>query len=335
MTSKSILYKAVEQGIISADQAESLFQFIQTHDEELIEDSNKHSNQKPLKHIRSTGDIFISLGIVLLAVVFANFRLNDFFMLIPIVLFIGLAEWLVRSRRMVLPGIFIFLATCFFAYQAILPEQETLSVLGLVTLSLLSLIFYLRYQMPFCLFVLTMSSIAAIVLHFNISLLDSPFILVGFGAIIFCAAFWFDTQDIQRKSYISDNAFWLYFVASPFIVHGTMFGVLTGINAQFTWFNFELFVLVFILLFFALSLIIDRRVILVSTQLYFLYSLFQLFQSEPSTSQNMFLYALVAFALVIIYFGSYWYKTRNALFGFMSKSRFGRVLRPFDLADID
>ena len=62
MISKAILQKAAEQNIIDSQQVEPLYQFIQDQPADIPSDNR----EEPLKFIRSFGDVFIALGVILL-----------------------------------------------------------------------------------------------------------------------------------------------------------------------------------------------------------------------------------------------------------------------------
>ena len=221
MISKSTLQKAAEKNIITKEQVEPLFQFIQD-DKEIDSEGNQ---DKPLKFVRSFGDVFITFGVVLLVLAINMLQLSSYYFILPIVGFIGLAEWLVRIRRLVLPGMAILISILWFVVQA-LPSEEHISKLALFVVIITSLLFYLRYNMPFSLLPLTAGLVSLAVAFIGFDVLNNPLVFSGFGLIIFVVAFWFDSRDTQRITHLSDNAFWLYLIASPLMVHGVMIGLL-------------------------------------------------------------------------------------------------------------
>ena len=330
MISKNTLQKASEKNIINKDQIEPLYQFIKN------EQSNTSSENKeePLKFVRSFGDVFIALGVILLAVSINMTSLSGYYYLIPAAGFLIIAEWLVRIRRLALPGIVILLSILFFINKAFSFEQENATIIGLSIISLSSLLFYLRYKMPFSLLPLSASLVAITIILIGIDVLNSPVIFVVLGLVIFSIAMWFDCRDTKRISHLSDSAFWLHLLASPLIVHGAMVSMLTSDKTWVPSLSNDLLMILFFAGFFLTALFVDRRAMLVSTQIYAIYALTQLLQSDLVDSQNVTIYVLMALGLFVIFFGTYWYKTRRIVFGILSGSKISQYVPDFKIQDV-
>ncbi len=334
MVSKTTLQKASEQNIISADQIEPLYQFIKNAQTiSVTNDSQPKNKEEPLKFIRSFGDIFIALGVVLLAVSVNMTALSGYYFLLPAAGFIIIAEWLVRIRRLALPGIVILIAILFFINKAFSFEHEQATILGLGIISLSSLLFYLRYKMPFSLLPLAASIVAAIIMQIGVDVLKSPVIFVAMGLTIFSIAMWFDSKDTKRQSHLSDSAFWLHLLAAPLIVHGAMISLITSEQAWVQSFNNNLLMIVFFAGFFLTALFVDRRAMLVSTQMYAIYALTQLLQSDLIGKQNVMIYVLMALGMFVIFFGTYWYKTRKIIFGVLAGSKISKLVPDLRILD--
>lgn len=330
MISKAILQKAAQQKIIDAGQVDGLYQFIQ--DQALKETTNV--KDEPIKFIRGFGDVFITLGIILIVMAIKMADLSGYYYLLPVAGFVGLAEWLVRVRRLALPGIAILISILFFVNKAVPFGYGNEVIIGLAVLSATSLLFYLRYKMPFSLFPLAAGLVAMPIAQIGLGVLGNPVLFVGFGLIIFTIALWFDSQDTKRISHLSDNAFWLYILASPLIVHGVMISLFLSQNDWIQSLNKETLIIGFFAIFFLISLLIDRRAMLISTQLYIIYALTQLLQNSLDNSQNVMLYILIGLGLFVIYFGTYWYKTRKLIFGFMSGSVVSKYIPDLSIRDV-
>jgi len=330
MISKNTLQKASDKNIINKDQIEPLYKFIQD------EQSNTSSENKeePLKFIRSFGDVFIALGVILLAVSINMTSLSGYYYLIPAAGFLIIAEWLVRIRRLALPGIVILLSILFFINKAFSFEQENATIIGLSIISMSSLLFYLRYKMPFSLLPLSVSLVAITIIQIGIDVLNSPVIFVVLGLVIFSIAMWFDCRDTKRISHLSDSAFWLHLLASPLIVHGAMISMLSSDKIWVPSLNNDLLMIVFFAAFFLTALFVDRRAMLVSTQIYAIYALTQLLQSDLIDSQNVTIYVLMALAMFVIFFGTYWYKTRRIVFGVLSGSKISQYVPDLKIQDV-
>jgi len=328
MISKSTLQKASDEKIINQDQIEPLYQFIKN--EKLI----KANTEEPLKFIRSFGDVFIALGIILLVVSINMTSLTGLYFLIPAAGFIIIAEWLVRIRRLALPGIVILLSILFFINKAFAFDSGDATTFGLGIITLSSLLFYLRYKMPFSLLPLAASLVAITIIQIGMDVLDNPAIFVALGLITFCIAMWFDSRDTGRESHLSDSAFWLHLLAAPLIVHGAMLSLITSDNQLIHSFSNDVLMLLFFSVFFLTALFVDRRAMLVSTQLYAIYALTQLLQSDIIDSQNVMIYVLMALGLFVIFFGTYWYKTRRVIFGALADSKISKFVPNLHTRDV-
>jgi len=330
MITKPVLQKAVDKNIIETEQLEPLYQFLQNENAE----SEIDNQEEPLKFIRSFGDVFITLGVILLAMSINRINFTAYEAVVPVVGFIAVAEWLVRVRRLALPGIAILIAVLFFVNNAIPSEYDTSTISGLAILGLTSLLFYLRYKMPFSLLPLSACLIAIAIIQIGVDVLKTPIIFALFGLIVFVVAMWFDAQDTKRVSHMSDSAFWLHFLAAPLFVHGVMASMLISESSFFEIVNKEMMIFIFFACFFLLALLVDRRAMLISTQLYVIYALTQLFQDRISSTQDVMIYILMAIGLFVIYFGAYWYKTRQLIFGFMATSAIARYIPPLNSQDV-
>lgn len=344
MNIRSTLQKAVTENIISAAQVEPLYRFIQNQQadvsrnglsDDLSDDVSRTENtDRPLKFVRGFGDVFIALGIVLLVMAINLTDMPGYFYLVPAAGFVALAEWLVRGRRLVLPGMAILVSIIFFVSKSLSFDNENAMTLGFSALSLTSFLFYFRYKMPFSLLPLTFGLLAVVITQIGLDILEIPIVFVGFGVLIFCVALWFDSQDTERKSHLSDNAFWLYLLASPLMVHGVMISLLMNNEMRAGSMNVEILMIFFFVGFFLLSLLIDRRVMLISTQLYMIYALTQLLQQSAGNSQDVMIYILVGLGLFVIYFGAYWYKSRHIIFGFLSGGIISRYIPDLNIQDV-
>lgn len=329
MISKDTLHQAANHKIIEASQVDPLYQFIvqqNSPDEET-------DQEEPLKFIRSFGDIFISLGVILLVFAINMAGLSGYSYLIPAAGFVLVAEWLVRVRRLALPGIAILIAILYFVNKAIAFDHENATIFGIAVLSLTSLIFYLRHRMPFSLLPLAAGLVAIIIIQIGVDVLDHPIIFTGLGLLVFIVAMVFDSMDTKRLSHLSDSAFWLHLLAAPLIVHGAMVSMLLSDQPLIESINREMLIVIFFSGFFLLALLVDRRALLISTQLYVIYALTQLLQDQLNNTQNILMYVMMALGLFVIFFGTYWYLARRLIFGFLSETMISRYVPDFNQTD--
>ncbi len=329
MISRSTLQKAADKNIIEPHQVDALYDFLQQKDSS----TSHESNEEPLKFVRSFGDVFITLGIILLLLASNKLDISGYYYLLPAAGFVLLAEWLVKRRRLSLPGIAILIAILYFINRALSIEHPQATTITLGVLGVSSLLFYLRYRMPFSLLPLALSAVAIFVLQLGLDILQQPLILLVPGLILFSIAVAFDAQDSRRQTHLSDSAFWLHLVASPLIVHSVMVSILLNEQSWTHWLNKELLMVIFFLGFFLLALLLDRRAMLVSTQLYVIYALTQLLQNNLSPSENLMIYLLMLLGLFVIFFGTYWYKTRRLIFARLGNTAIARYLPDLQIQD--
>lgn len=328
MISKHRLQQAADKGIIENDQVEPLLKFILDQNT-----SESTLQEEPLKFIRSFGDVFIALGIGILAYAISMLGLSQYEYLIPVAGFILIAEWLVRVRKLALPGMVILISILFFVYRTINIDSEQSTIWTFVLIVATSLAFYIRYKMPFSLLPLAGALIAIAIVMIGAQVLSNPIIFSALGLAVFSVAMVFDSQDTKRQTHLSDSAFWLHLLASPLIVHGAMLSMLLGDHSWLQAIDKEIIIVIFFIGFLLLALLLDRRAMLISTQIYMIYALTQLVEGQFNNSQNLMIYSLMALGLVIIFFGTFWYKSRRFIFGFMSGSALSRYLPDLMLQD--
>ena len=333
MISRELLQAAVEKKIIRQEQIEPLLDFIRQRQSVAEEPVESDNHGEPLRFVRGFGDVFISLGIILLVIAINMLPLSGYLYFLPVAGFVIMAEWLFRVRRLSLPGIAILVSILYFVNKAIEFDHENATVIGLAILSGTSLLFYLRYKMPFSLLPVAAGAVAIAIVQIGTYLIEYPLIFSGLGLIVFIVAMGFDIRDTERKTHLSDSAFWLHLLAAPLMIHGLMISVLFS---QQQWLA-DMGHAVFIVLFFSgillIALLLDRRAMLVATQLYMVYAVTQLLQGQLGSTQNIIIYVLLILGFAIIFFGTYWYKTRRILYGFLSGTTISCFVPPFDQAD--
>ena len=187
--------------------------------------------------------------------------------------------------------------------------------------------------MPFSLLPLATGLVAIAIVEIGADLLDYPAIFSGLGLIIFIVAMQFDIRDTERKTYLSDSAFWLHLLAAPLIVHGLMISVLFSQQGWIADVNQAVLIVPFFGIILLIALLLDRRAMLVSTQLYMIYAVTQLLEGQLGSTQNIIIYVLLILGFVIIFFGTYWYKTRCLLYGFLSGTVISRFVPSLILND--
>jgi len=307
---RDTLLKAAEQGIISKQQAELLADFDATGIS-----SDSENSEEQLRFIRSFGDIFITLGIIFVSIATAQFEINGLYKIIPVVILVATTEWLVRRRRLALPGIALLIATLYYSSQFIGLSKPDFELSNIAIPTVVALLFYWRYRMPFTLLPIALGLLSMVTVLLDIDIKNAQLFIVIYGLMVFAVAMWFDSRDIKRQTRLSDAAFWLHLLAAPLVVHGVMVTLL--VETQSIPFR-ELLIIIFFSAFFLIALFVDRRAILVSSISYAIYAIVELARSNQIQIENITLLIFVGFGVFIIVFGVYWYKIRSFLFSNMS-----------------
>ena len=330
MITKSNLEKAAEKNIIQPEQIEPLYRFLH----EQSADSVSDNREEPLRFIRSFGDVFITMGVVFLMISINLTSVSGMYYLIPAAAFVLLAEWLVHVRRLALPGMAILLSILFFVFKAITSENETSTLLGFAIIAVTSLLFYFRYKMPFSHLPLAASLVAMFIIMLDVNALKNPIVFAVSGIVVFAVAMWFDSRDTERVSHLSDSAFWLHLLASPLLVHGLMLSMLTSEQTWLSVLNKEVIILCFFAVFFLTALFVDRRAMLISTQLYMIYAVTQILRDSSANTEDIVIFVLIALGMFVIYFGAYWYKSRRFVFSFLAGKAITRYVPDLNIQDV-
>lgn len=226
-----------------------------------------------------------------------------------------LAEFFVRKRRMALPAIVLliaFLGEIFafgYRFSHVLPGALCLFGAGL---------HWWRFRVP-----ITVAAGLLAVLYCLGSLVRMipgantypDLITLGGGAIAFCVALRWDASDPKRKTRRSDAAFWLHLLAAPFLVQPifSFLHLFTGVvtNTQ---------MLIVALLYAALaiiSLVIDRRALMVSALGYVFYTFSMFFAKQfGAFSLNAAMTAAIIGTLMLI-LSAYWRRSRAFVLRFV------------------
>jgi len=318
------LEAAAKQGIISRDQVEALLSFFASDTADATDSEHAHSEDK-MKFVRGFGDLFITLGIVFVAVACAQIDMITSLNIVPLLLLIAATEWLVRGRRLVLPGIALLISSLYFASRLVELSMADYSLFNLLFLTCLAGLFYWRYKIPFTLLPIALGLIGMISLTIEIELIHAQYIFTMYGLGVFVVAMWFDSRDIARNSRFSDSAFWLHLLAAPLVVHGVMVTLL----ASTAGLPKELLIIIFFIFFFLLALYVDRRALLVSSLSYAIYAVIALSKTNALAIENLTLLIFAAFGAFIIFFGTYWYKIRQLVFSNSSGFILSRYVPPF------
>ncbi len=215
-----------------------------------------------------------------------------------IVLAIVLSEWVTARLRLPLSSLIltlifavwagffcgVLLQTIYLMISSagiVILTEDSIFTFTLVTMlvgSVISLIaYYYRYRLPFVLLPLSGVAVASIWFLAEAVFAPSEFftrIIVGVcGVAVFIVAMNYDFKDPERKTRLSECAFWLHLVAAPMIVHS----VLSSSNNGTLSGGIVIGVIAILAI---IALIVDRRAMLVSSLIYLGYLLYSLVQSS-------------------------------------------------------
>jgi len=324
MYTDSDLEHAVEKGIFKASAVE-LFR------EDILKRSNKNfADEEDFKLVSSFNDIFVLIACALLLLSTAwvlNETSEVLSSLVVTATSWALAEFFVLKRKMALPGIALLLtfvggvfASIFFVFDNHY-SNETVFMLAALLSSLGAWLHWRRFKVP-----ITIAAGAAAAVIFVVSLLVSVFpvlkdgveILMFFGGlVVFYVAMRWDMADVKRVSGKSDVAFWLHLTAAPLIVHPVFFslGIFDGDQSALSL----AFVLILYLVLIVVSLVIDRRAFMVSSLVYVLTALVQLFKIYGLAGDS-FAYVGVVIGLSLLLLSGYWNKARAAVVSLLPAS---------------
>lgn len=243
------------------------------------------TSEEGLKLVKSFGDIYLAIGISIL-LISAAAALKDYSLILTASTITALswilAEIFVRKKRSALPAILLTLVFIFSFYplgfalfkSPMKPQNSEVPLLFLFTVFPLTFIasylHWLRFKIPIAvaLMVLTlMLFIFSLLLKISAGFwILAPFIFLLLGFTTLRLAVYFDLKDITRSNINSDIAFWLHLLAAPIIIHPS-FALLS--KTGFSFLNI-ICVSILLILISLLSIILNRKVFILSGLSYFI-----------------------------------------------------------------
>lgn len=316
MLDKDVLLRAVEHRIINRSQVDPLYHFLS--DEQAFEFEQQSHDEQP-RFVRSFGDIFVSIGLVLLAIATGILDLDARALLVPLGGFILLAEWLVRRKRLALPGVVLLFCLLYIDFRlfmasfGLLGADEPGEVAWVLAtlLSSFSILYYLRYRIPFAWLGIVAPPLGLAAWHLDA--LNHPVWFVVGGLLVFALAMSFDARDTERNTRYSDCGFWLHLLAAPMITHGSLFYVADYASTHQVVLN-GVMTLLFFTVFSLVALFVDRRALLVASVSYVIWGLIYLIRSSDLSADLSSALSLIIVGLLIVMLGAGWYTLRRMLF---------------------
>ena len=233
----------------------------------------------------------------------------------------GLAEVFVRRKRMALPAIGLllsFLGGLFAIPISLYDGAQSVHELQFIASGILTVagawLHWQRFRVP----VTVAAGMVSLFLGvFGVLLGQFPEIhfyyqpyLAGAGLITFALAMYWDAKDPKRQTRNADIAFWLHLLSAPLIVH-PIFSTL-GIFSGVTGYSTALIVLALYTLLALVSIIVDRRAIMVSALVYVVYAMSGLLENYGFVSYSMALTGIfIGGSLLLL--SAYWRQSRSFL----------------------
>lgn len=258
MIERADLQAAAEAGVIAPDRVEPLLAFLAARGAPQA----AVMGEEDLRFIRNFHDVFLAIGIVLLAAGLAGGIASAIEQappeLSPALILGGclgaaailwvLAEFFSRRRRLFLPSIALCVAIAMFVafvgawlgqgaqpiVDALRPDHEfrlmgpqAVLPFGLLAAGLAAGAFYARFRLPFALGL--SCALLAVLPAFTLALIApswTPYLTAPLallaGAALFALGVWFDVRDPERRTRLSDNGFWLHLAAAPLLLNGAL-----------------------------------------------------------------------------------------------------------------
>jgi hypothetical protein len=340
MPNSDELNAAVKAGVIARADADRLSVFLTQYrgasNAAAPRFAASDSDAESVRFIRGFHDIFLSIGVILLLLGIAystNILQDGFWFAATAIAAWVLAEYFARIKRLTLPSIVLSIAFGIaggFAINVLAhviggitpPENagdtdfyRTEQLLGALSGLAASVLFYLRFRLPFTLaqIVVTGAFVVAALLYLDApdqaSVYESPVFLV-MGVLVFLAAVHFDLRDPDRKTILADNAFWLHLTAAPLIVHIGV-GFVWGSSVSSLTVQDALTIMALIAAVAFIALLIDRRAMLVAGLFYFGAALFTLIRNTAIEEGSVFAITLLILGASLLLLGVGWRPTRQ------------------------
>ncbi len=342
----------VSAGIITADQAMALRQLPVDSGPQRF--SSVEAGDEPFSLFRGFRDVFLALGIIVLALGLGGIATETLGLQFDGVLDwgdVGLAavlaaiawavgEWVTGRLRMPLAS--LVTASAFslaFAATVVLflsliglvnTSEESAQYPALMLLGLGAVLFYARFRLPFTM-ALMAGSIAFLVYRLVEDMIgsnvDASFRLYAglIGLATFLSALFYELKDPKRATRLSENAFWLHLIAAPLLVFA-----LTGNSdaTDVTSGRDALWIFAVVAVLGLVALMIDRRAFIVSALLYLGGAVAYAINQSGMPSNVQFAATALVLGLFIVGLALGWHPLRQAFLRLWPESLSARLPNP-------
>lgn len=338
---------ALKAGIITQSQADDMLGKAGNASSQAarpIEDEGNIAvigNEENLRFIRGFSDVFIAIGVVLLAIGLSALSalMGGGLVYIGSALVMALmADYFGRKKRAHLPTLITALAFLLFTQKGVGGFLADTGMDSAITTSLITLgamlLFYWRVRLPFCVALIALSVLS---LFYTLLFRLAPdltngnvgwFLALG-GLATFAVALYYDSKDLHRTTRFSDNAFWLHLAAAPLLIHGlateavTMkanmaFGLIPMVDFKESDAAIILIIIGFVTF---VGLAINRRALIVSSLGYAAFAIGYLIKNTGLGFGTVITITLLVLGAAIVFLGAGWHHARGALLKILPKWR--------------
>lgn len=309
---------AVEKGIFSAD---AIRQFRHLHS--TIKNAPA-ADQENFKLLAGFNDIFVVIACCLL--LFSSWWMlesitesNSFGLLVMVIISWGLAEVFIIKKQLALPAIVLLLAfvggVFWLCIEVFAAQAEDISIIFATPITILAAgLHWWRFQVPITIAAGAAAGVGLVVAIFNHFCPDAEHwweaMVFVCGLLTFGLAMYWDTSDINRVTRRTDVSFWLHLLAAPLIIHPVFshLGVLDGNE------NVRIMVIVILLylLMTSISIVIDRRALMVSSLVYVIYALAGIVETYGGVGYSFAITGVIMGAMLLL-LSVYWHTVRSKL----------------------
>lgn len=289
--------------------------------------SSVHADEERFRLVTSFNDIFVVIAAILF-LTGLNWVGRSFADWTPAFLSMitawGLAEVFTRRRRMALPSIFLLLVFVVCTYNFVELLVSGLGVSGRLSASVGALCsafaaaaHWQRFRVPITIAAgtgaLVLLILRLLMLIFG-DLILSPLVFFVLGLSVLAFAIWVDSRDTIRKTYYSDIAFWLHLLAAPLLVHSVFSNIVFSDDNVLTVLRVQVLEMVLVFVIYAIltmiSLVLDRRGLMVAAMIYVIGMGYMLLQSlSPGINSFALIGLLLGASLLLL--SAFWYQARR------------------------
>jgi len=184
--------------------------------------------------------------------------------------------------------------------------------------------FFNRYGLPISFALIALSILVTSLLLLQIIVGEEAFqdylnpILAVTGCVVLGLAVFVDAKDPLRRNGWAECAFWLYVVGAPMLIHPTVSAVDYAYGV----------VIPLILIAVLVSLIIDRRSLIISSLIYLAYLVSAVFEVAELDASIAFVTACFTVGAVVLGLGFGWTAARRQIMGLLDPFPWRRYLPP-------